>query len=78
MAQSSNTVAKGKRKGKNPIVGVAPPPTTSIPSFSVPSSASGAMEVKLQMMEKSAGQQNSKVKTSNIHKYFVHLALFIL
>ena len=36
------------------------------------------LEVKRQMMEKSAGQQNSKVKTSNIHKYFVHLALFIL
>ena len=42
MAQSSKTAAKGQRKGKNPNVGVAPPPTNSVPSFSVPSSASGA------------------------------------
>jgi hypothetical protein len=42
MAQSSKTTTKGQRKGKNPNVGVAPPPTTLVPSFSVPSSTSGA------------------------------------
>jgi hypothetical protein len=42
MAQSSKAAGKGQRKGKNPNVGVAPPPTTSTPSFSVPSAASGA------------------------------------
>jgi hypothetical protein len=42
MTQSSKTTTKGQRKGKNPNVGVARPPTTSVPSFSVPSAASGA------------------------------------
>ena len=66
MAQSSKTAAKGQSKGKNPNVGVAPPPTNSVPSFSVPSSASGAGS-EASNDGKIAVQQNSKVKTANIH-----------
>jgi hypothetical protein len=50
MAQSARAAGKSQRKGRNAIVDVAPPPSTSSPSVSVPSAQ--VLQVQLLMLKK--------------------------